>query len=488
MTRRPYSRHLAELVAEQAERAPAAPAVVAVDARWTWAQVDAAVDASARALRARGLAEGGTLGLLCTNRAAWLATALGAHRLGARVACFSSFARAWDLEYLLEHSQADLLVCVRSFRGRDYGETLAELDDARDVVWMDELTDPGGTLEPAPVSAADDAFVLYTSGSSARPKAIALQHYAVVENGFNIGERMGLVASDRVLVAVPLFWAYGAINALPATFGHGACLVLQEAFEPAGALELIEAERCTALYTLPNLTTALVSDPRFARARVATLRTGLTIGTEGDLRRVMDELGIEGICNVYGATETYGNCCVTPWDWPAERRVISQGPPLPGVQLRIAASGEIEVGGRYVARGHRGADGWYRSGDLGTLDDDGALRFGSRATEMIKTGGINVAPREIEEFLGLHPEVAAVAVVGVPDERLAEVPVAFVVAREGAAPAPADLLAFCRERIAAYKVPARVHVVPELPATDTGKLARRRLVELDRIAEGSAAA
>ncbi len=240
---------------------------------------------------------------------------------------------------------------------------------------------------------------------------------------------------------------------------------------------------------------------------MASLRTGLTLGTEAELRRCLDELGVGGICNIYGGTETYGNCCVTPTEWPAERRVASQGPPLPGVRLRIAdqqtgellgpgAVGEIEVTG-YLARGYLGdttgasaafgADGWFRTGDLGFLDEDGALHFSSRATEMIKTGGINVAPREVEEFLALHPAVRNTAVVGVPDERLSEVVVAFVVARDGEMVSEAELRTFCSERIAGYKVPARVHLVEELPATDTGKLARRRLVELDQAATGSVA-
>jgi fatty-acyl-CoA synthase len=532
---RPFSRHLAELVTETARRTPDAPAVIDGDGTLTWARLDERVDAHAHGLRDLGLRRGGTLGLLCTNRAAWLCAALGAHRLGARVAAFNTFSKAWDLEYMLAHSEAEVLVCVRRFRRRDYGETLAELlpgladggrpsahfPHLREVVLVGEESALPGTLrlddvvperatplEPTAGSVADDAFVLYTSGSSARPKAVPLQHYGIVENGFAIGERAGLHAADRVLVPVPLFWAYGAINALPATFTHGAALVLQEAFEPAGAVELVERHRCTAAYTLPNLTAAMVSAPGFDRARVASLRTGLTIGTPADLRRAMDGLGLEGICNVYGSTETYGNCCVTPAAWPRERRASSQGPPLPGVRLRIVDPGtgtvlphgevgEIQVAGPYLARGylgHAGAggspfgpDGWYATGDLGALDADGALRFSTRATEMIKTGGINVAPREVEEFLGLHPAVVDVAVVGVPDAALDEVPVAFVVPRRGADVTAGELLAFCRERIAAYKVPPRIHVVDALPVTDTGKLARRRLVELDQIEEGSAA-
>ena len=277
-----------------------------------------------------------------------------------------------------------------------------------------------------------------------------LRHYGLIENGFAIGERMGLTASDRVFVSVPLFWAYGAVNALPATLTHGGTMVLQAAFEPAGALELIERHRCTAIYTLPNMTAALLEADRFAPERVESLRTGLTLGSPAEIVRVAEELGVERICNIYGGTETYGNCCVTPCEWPLERRAESQGPPLPGVAVRIADQesgaelapgevGEIEVRG-YLAAGYLGdetgagsafgEDGWFRTGDLGSLDQEGALHFGSRASEMIKTGGINVAPREVEEFLGLHPGVAATAVVGVEDEAAGEVVVAFVVAAD----------------------------------------------------------
>jgi fatty-acyl-CoA synthase len=335
-----------------------------------------------------------------------------------------------------------------------------------------------------------------------------MQHYGTIENGFSIGERMGLEREDRVFVSVPLFWAYGAVNALPATLTHGAALVLQAAFEPRGALHLIERHRCTAIYTLPNMSAALLAADGFAPARVESLRTGLMLGTEAEIRRTLQELGVSKICNIYGGTETYGNCCVTPSEWPDERRLTSQGPPLPGVRLRIAdpstgevlpagAVGEIQVSG-YLARGYLddesgagatafGADGWYRSGDLGSLDDEGGLYFHSRATEMIKTGGINVAPREVEEFLALHPAIDNVAVVGVPDERLSEVVVAFVVARAGEDLTEDELRSYCAERIASFKVPARVHLIGELPATDTGKLARRALVELDQTRSRSTA-
>ena len=534
---RPFSRHLSELVTELARRDAGATAVLDGALALSYAELDERIDAVAGGLRALGVEWGSTVGLLCTNRWEWLAAAIGAQRVGARVAAFNTFAKAWDLEYMLSHSDTEVLICVDRFRARDYRETLRELvpelaapewsserfPRLRHVIVVGDAPAPPGLpgvrtlmevmagaepFAPVPVSAADDAFILYTSGSSARPKAVPMQHYGAIENGFSIGERMALTCSDRVFVSVPLFWAYGAVNALPATLTHGAALVLQAAFEPGGALELIEQHRCTAIYTLPNMTGALLGAEGFARARVTSLRTGLMLGTEAEIRRTLEELGVPKICNIYGGTETYGNCCVTPSDWPDQRRLTSQGPPLPGVRLRIAdpvtgalqptgAVGEIQVRG-YLARGYLGdesgasakafgADGWYRSGDLGSLDDDGGLHFHSRATEMIKTGGINVAPREVEEFLALHPAIEHVAVVGVPDERLAEVVVAFVVARAGEEPTPGELRSWCAERIASYKVPARIHVIGELPVTDTGKLARRSLVELDQTESRSTA-
>ncbi len=523
----PFARNFGDLVAEMAGRDADAPAVIEGRLELSYGELERRVAAFAAVLSGHRVRRGATVGLLCTNRWEWLVAALGAHRAGSRIAAFNTFAKAWDLEYMLEHSGAEVLVCVDRFRSRDYRETLVELvpelreaggrsgrfGDLREVVVigergelagareLEDVLELGGEVDPEMVAPSGaDAFVLYTSGSSARPKAVPLVHGAAIENGFAIGERMGLRADDRVFVAVPLFWAYGALNALPASLGHGAAIILQAAFEPAGALELIERHRATAIYTLPNMTGALLDHDSFRPERVASVRTGLTLGTPAEVERAALGLGVSEICNIYGGTETYGNCCVTPSTWPLERRKESQGPPLPGVELRIADResgdplpsgevGEIQVKG-YLARaylgdtsgppGACGEDGWYRSGDLGSLDADGNLSFSSRATEMIKTGGINVAPREVEEFLAMHEEVAAAAVVGAPDEQVAEVVVAFVVPREGADLAEQDLRSFCAERIAGYKVPVRVHIVAELPTTDTGKLARRKLVELDQ--------
>jgi fatty-acyl-CoA synthase len=521
----PTSRHFADLVTELAERAPERTAVVAGDRTLTYGELDTAARDAADALRGLEVGGGMTVGLLCPNRAEWLLVALGALRLGARVAAFNTWAMAWDLEYMLRHSRAEVLVALDTMKKRDYAGMIAEMvpelsgpaegwtssafPDLREVVFVgdgeiapaarrfSELARVSSGREPVR-SGNDDAFVLYTSGSSARPKAVPLRHGAAIENGFAIGERMGLSAEDRVLLPTPLFWSFGAVNTLPATLTHGATLVLQESFEAAGALALIERQRCTAIYTLPNITQALLAHERFTPERTRSLRTGLTIGRPEEVRRAADSLGAAEICNIYGSTETYGNCCVTPHEASAARRLESQGPPLPGTELliadpqsgaRLAAGevGEILVCG-HLAAGYLQEDGstvepiadasaWYHTGDLGHLDAEGWLHYASRATEMIKTGGINVSPAEIEEFLGLHPEIDDVAVLGAPDPVAGEVVVAFVVAARGAAIDASELQSWCRERIAAFKAPRQVHFVAELPKTDTGKLSRRLLRE-----------
>jgi fatty-acyl-CoA synthase len=347
-----------------------------------------------------------------------------------------------------------------------------------------------------PARHEDDAIVIYTSGSSSRPKSVPLSHGGIIENGFNIGERQGYTETDRVLLAPPLFWSYGSANALSATMTHGATLVLQPRFEPGEALDLIEQHRCTALYTLPAITAALISHPKFRPERAGSLRTGLTIGAAQDVVTAAEVLGAREICNVYGQTESYGNCCVTWHHWPLERRATCQGPPLPGVTIRIVdettdavvPSGMIEVKG-YVTRGYIGAsasqtkaamteDGYFRTGDLGELTADGDIRFIGRTTEMIKKGGINISPAEVEDVLMRHEAVSLAGVVGVPDATQGELIAAFVVPKPGSTVTEAMLTAHCRELASRYKVPDFISLRDSLPVTVTGKLMRRDLKTL----------
>jgi len=298
---------------------------------------------------------------------------------------------------------------------------------------------------------------------------------------------------------VPLFWSFGSANALPAIMTHGGCVVLQESFEAGEALELIDRERCSVYYGMANMARAMLEHPDRPRRRLASMRTGLTIGLPEDIAMTMEAVGAPELCNVYGSTETYGNCAVTDAHDPRELRLRTQGLPLPGMELRVVHPetrqplevnevGELCVRG-YVTRGYYrapevtatafDAEGYFLSGDLGLIGDDGRVCFRGRLKEMIKTAGINVSPLEVEEVLLQHPDVKQAYVVGVPDRVKDEVVGAVLEMRAGATADVDALVAFCRERLASYKVPTRVafRKAEELPRTPTGKIHKPGLRE-----------
>lgn len=525
--RAPYSRTFPDLLAEQAALAGDRIAVIDRGSEYSYAALAERAGQLAAGLRAAGLKHGDRIGVLLSNRIEWLEILFGACAAGAVVVPINTWSKAAEIEFILGDAEISTLFMMPSAGSEDFVVSLralvpeafaarewvsARFPALRSLIMVGSV--PSGTgwlsyetmfsevragfaLPPGEAArAADDALILYTSGSTSRPKAVRLAHHGLIENGFNIGERQGLGRDDRVLAAVPLFWAFGSANALPATFSHGAALVLQERFEPGAALTLIEQHRCTAIYTLPTMTNALIAHPEFAPARTTSLRTGLTIGNPQDVLNAA-ALGAAQICNVYGSSETYGNCCVTPCDWPLERRAACQGPPLPGVGIRLidaetgaaapgGATGLIEVSG-YLMPGYGGqsavhnadvftADGWYRTGDIGTVSEAGDIIFLGRDSEMIKRSGINVSPAEVEDILMRHPGVAQAAVVGAPDAARGEIIVGFVVCEPGVS--AAELIAHCRALASSYKVPDRIIFRKDLPATATGKLQRQPLKAL----------
>jgi fatty-acyl-CoA synthase len=501
----PVSRGLGLLVREQAARFGTHPAVIGGGETISYAALAERAARIAGFLRARGIRRGDRIGLLMNNRPEWIETFFGAMWAGAVIVAFSTWSKRDELGYLIADSDIRLLVALDRFGDQNFSRDLRAiaappivlLGRDRDRDWIDwHAMLETSPVEPLSAAPEDDAIIIYTSGSSSRPKSVPLAHGGIVENGFNIGERQGYSANDRVLLAPPLFWSYGSANAMSAVLTHGATLVLQPRFDAGEALDLIEHHRCTALYTLPSITAALVSHPAFRSRRTASLRTGLTIGTDQDVVTAAEVLGAREICNVYGQTETYGNCCVTPHDWLLERRAACQGPPLPGVTIRIVDEttgdslppgkpGLIEVKG-HVMPGYVGAsagqtaaaltaDGYFRTGDMGELTGAGELRFIGRTTEMIKKGGINIAPAELEDVLMRHPAVALAGVVGVPDAVQGERIAAFVVVKPGNSVTEADLVAHCRELASRYKVPDFVSLRDALPLTATGKLMRRDL-------------
>ena len=530
--RAPYSRTLFDLLCEQAERYPQSEAVVGDGRTLTYAQLRERAAGIAAGLRALGLARHDRVGLLLNNRAEWVEMCFGAAAIGAVLVPFSTWSKRRELEFLFKDSRIKVLVAAAKVGEQDFAQDIAGLVPALTTGAPGKLREPAypllesvifigatkmpGALSyesfvaahpplaepPAPGDGArpgDTALILYTSGSTSYPKAVPLQHASIIENGFNIGERQGLSPADRVLLSPPLFWSYGSANAMTATLGHGAALILQGRFEAGEALDLIEGQRCTALYTMPGMTSAMLAHKDFRPERTRTLRTGVTIGTPQDVATVANELGAREICNIYGQTESCGNCAVTWHHWPLERRMRVQGPPLPGVQLRIVdestgqpvepgSPGQIEVKGN-VTPGYDGAsaennataftaDGFFRTGDLGQLTPEGDLQFLARTTEMIKRAGINIAPAEVEEVLLHHPGVAEAGVVGATDPDKGEIVLAFVVARPGVRLTEEILRSHCRAEAASYKTPDRIEIRAALPTTATGKLMRSELKQI----------
>lgn len=525
----PYSRTMGELLLEQATRYGDHPAVMCGDRVLSYAGLADRARRIASALSASGVGRGDRVGLLMNNRQEWLESFFGASLLGAVVVAFSTWSKRDELDYLFADSGMKVLIALDRFTDQDFAADLralvpeaeatgewrsARYPTLRRIVLLGE-GGPAGVVpyadfasaaplpqQPAPgdgASAADDAIIIYTSGSSSHPKSVPLKHYGMIENGFNIGERQSYGPDDRVLLAPPLFWSYGNANAMSATLTHGATLVLQGKFDAGEALDLIERHRCTALYTMPAITSSLISHPSFRPERTQSLRTGLTIGAPQDVLAAAQVLGAFEICNVYGQTESYGNCAVTWHHWPLERRARCQGVPLPGVTIRIVdsetgasmpagESGLIEVRG-YLMHGYVGAsanqtkdaltdDGFLRTGDMGLLTEAGELQFVGRTTEMIKKGGINISPAEVEDVLMRHAGISMAGVVGVPDRAQGELLAAFVVVKPGSFPTKEDLIKHCRALASRYKVPDFIEIREALPVTPTGKLMRRELKRL----------
>src|SRR5881628_561953 len=529
---RPGSRTLGALIDELAAARPDGDAIVFRGERLTFAALRDRSDAIARAFLAVGVRKDDRIAILLPNRPEWLIAAFAAAKVGAVSVAISTFSTAREIAWTLEHAQPTVVVTMEGFRGRGYLRAIHDvcpelgraepgmlqserLPELRAVVSIDERRHDGvyawaDLLEratevratalaaaQAAVSAVDVCYILYTSGSTATPKGVMLAHGGVIDNGFDIGERQHLTAADRVWLAVPLFWSFGSANALPAILTHGGTLVMQESFEPGEALALLDGERCSVYYGMANMARAILEHPERPRRALAAMRTGLTIGLPEDVAMTMEAVNARQLCNVYGATETYGNCAVTDAHDRSEERLTTQGLPLPGMTIRVM---DPETGrarppgdvGEFRVRGHVtpgyyndagqtraafDAEGYFVTGDLGLIDDDGRVRFRGRLKEMIKTGGINVAPLEVEAVLLSHSAVKQAYVVGVPDRARGELVVAAVELHDGATASAEALAAFCRERLAGYKVPARFvfRKADEFPRTPTGKVQKPRL-------------
>ncbi len=496
-------------------------AMVCGDERLTYADFVARIDRTAAGLAALGLTRGDRLAIWLPTRPSWFVAQQAAARLGVVVVALNPRYRAHELAYILAQSGSAALLLTDHLGPIDYFETLhevvpelreatpGELQSARLPRLRHVLVDAedpypgcwrladvveaaaGGGDAGLDVPGPDDVFtILYTSGTTAFPKGALISHRNCVPHGWHCGEQLRLTPEDRVLHGLPAAGTWGGVNIPLTTWSHGAALVLMETWDPGRALALIERERCTVLNAVDTMLKPLLEHPDLDRYDRSSLRTGgfaaVGGGGHGLFEAVVERLGVRQAFQPYGMTEVNAMALFHDLDEPAASRAEPGIVPAPGLEVRVAhpetgrpcapgEEGELQFRGRLVVRGYHDkpdetraaftADGWFRSGDLGVQDARGRTVFKGRLKETLRISHHMVAPGEIEAFLMTHPDIEQAFVVGVPDATTNEAPVAYVILRPHARLDEAALRAFCRGKIASYKIPRAVRFVQDVPRT-----------------------
>lgn len=523
----PKARTTPSLIAEMAKDFPNYEALVDESSRFTFSELWEEVRLVARGLMAIGVKAEDHVAILMGNRSEWVICDLAISTIGATMVSVSTYVTAKELKFILNHSDADFLIYERSFLKSDYAALIGQLEPLFDSVpklknliglgeglrdgslrYSDvrqrasEVSDEDLNKRFADVSPDSIAALLYTSGSTSTPKGVQIAHGDAIENMWHIGERMHIQPGDRFWCAVSMFWGLGSMNILYNAYTHASCIVLQRAFDASVGLRLIESEKCSIIYAFPNMIGALIDCPDYNARDLTSLRGGASVGTPEQMRRVM-AMGATDICQIYGLTETYGNCAVIDArEDPMEKRLTSCGRPLPGAEIKVVDPDTLEerpVGeiGEFLVRkrvmpGYYKdddknaeaflSDGYFRTGDLGRFDEDGFLYFEGRSKDMIKVGGINVSPAEVEREILQQQGVAAAYVVGVPDPIKDEIVGALVIPDRTVDSEwlEVSLRAHMKAAMSNYKRPAVYKFITEaeLPQTVTGKLKRNEFFRL----------
>jgi len=514
-----------------AEQHPHRPAVIVrhQNIRLTYAELNARVDALAAGLLAIGLRPGERVGIWSPNNLEWILTQFATAKAGLILVNINPAYRAHELEYVLAKVECAALILAPSLKTSNYLDILRsivpELDSARPghlvsqrlpalrcVIRLGEEQTDGMMNFDAVATAGDDAAreelhqlseelqfddpinIQFTSGTTGSPKGATLSHHNILNNGFFVGEAMRLTEQDRLCIPVPFYHCFGMVLGNLACMTHAACMVIpNDSFDPLLTLQTVQDEHCTGLHGVPTMFIAMLEHPEFAKFNLQTLRTGIMAGSPCPvevMRRVIHEMHQSEITIAYGMTETSPVSFQSSTDDPLERRVSTVGRIHPHLEVKI-----IDADGRIVPRGEKGElltrgysvmrgywndpqssagavddAGWMHTGDLAIIDAEGYCNIVGRIKDLIIRGGENIYPREIEEFLFTHPAISDVQIFGVPDRRFGEVICAWVKLSQDGRLNEAELVSFCQQRIAHYKIPAHIRFVDQFPMTVTGKI------------------
>ncbi|WP_426955531.1 AMP-binding protein [Muricoccus radiodurans] len=524
-TPRPLSAFLAEAVAQRGGE----EALVTPTARLTFAELSVEAHRVARALIALGVRKGEHVGLLMGNDERWVVAFYGAALIGAVTVPLNTRFKPPEMAFALGKAGCVALLAAGRFLKLDFAAMLREAEPALDAglpgtalptlraavltgddvpraaIGWDDFLVRGAAVDDAALDAAkaavraDDALLIqFTSGTTSFPKGVELTHENMLRDASAAAMRIGLEPRDRYFNCRPFFHVAGSTLSLLAALVTGACLVTLPTFEAGGALAMMEAERCTFVSGNDSLFQMMMSHADFPSRRLH-LRGGWAAAGPQTMREIMERMGAKNLCSAYGLSEASPNVVMNDWRDPPELRIEGLALPHPGVEVRIAGEdgitpvspgerGEIQVRGWNIMRGYINnpeataatftPDGWLKTGDLGTLTPEGRLRMVGRLKDVIRVGGENMAPAELEEVLLRHPAVEMAQVVGIPDPRLVEVPVAFVTLRAGAQTTEPALLDWLRPQVANFRMPRHLRIVPDFEAigmTASGKVQKTKL-------------
>ena len=502
-------RTVPELLDTVAAESPDAPAASFPETASTYAELAAASELAARRLRAAGVGPGDRVGILLRDASEpYAALGLGAMRLGALYVPINARNKSHELRYVMGHAGLRLLLTSPEFVS--LVEEAGPPEGCRTVIVGEDADFDAGAERVSAEEVAelhrrvrrdDPALLLYTSGTTANPKGCLHSHATLLAVGENCAIRLKLTPRDRFWTPLPMFHV-GGWQVLLTAFSRGACFSHAGSFEATAALDQLERERVTIAFPAFELIwMAVLTHPRFADADLSAMRIVMNVGVPERMQRMQEMLPQAVQVSCFGSTESCGSMCLGEVGDSLHSRTHTSGRPLPGMEVRAVdpATGADQPPGvpgellfRGVTRfvGYYGdpdatsaaldEEGWFRTGDLVKLEQDGTLAFVSRLKDMLKVGGENVSAAEIEGYLITHPAVAMASVVAAPDARYGEVPAAFVQLVPGAEATDEELIEYCIGRIATFKVPRYVRVVDEYPVTASQKI--QKFVLKDRIA------